>query len=272
MRCGLIGHPVAHSFSPEIHRRFGRQTGIALEYELIDAPPAEFADRVRGFFAAGGRGLNVSLPHKAAALGLADEAGREARRSGVANTLTRLAGGRLRADNTDGTGFVRALTRNLGFDPAERQVLIVGAGGAAAGIIPALLEANAKAIALANRTASRAQGLAKRLADRRVGAVRLRALSTTGAFALVINATSASLQDQRPALPETVIGTNTLACDLLPAEHATPFMAWAASLGARTADGGGMLIEQAAESFSLWHHVRPDAIREPSAEKHARIK
>ncbi len=257
-RCGLIGHPVAHSRSPDIHRAFARQTGIAVDYVSIDAAAGEFADRVHDFFAAGGHGLNVTLPHKAAALGLADEIGDEARQSGVANVLSRLPDGCLRADNVDGIGLVRDLTQNLGFDLADRRILIVGAGGAAAGIIPSLLAAGPREIAITNRTQARAERLARRCADRRLTAISPSGPSGSRPFDLAINATSASLRGDRPALPDNAIGAATLAYDLVYADRATPFMAWAGSLGARTADGGGMLVEQAAESFFLWHHVRPD--------------
>jgi shikimate dehydrogenase len=137
-------------------------------------------------------------------------------------------------------------------------VLIVGAGGAAAGIAPALLDANVREIIIINRTATRAKELVARFEDQRFAAASPDALSHSNAFDLVINATSASLQGKRPNLPDEVIGTETLAYDLVYAKHATPFMDWAASLGVRTADGWGMLVEQAAESFFLWHGIRPD--------------
>ncbi len=258
VRCGLIGHPVAHSRSPEIHHAFAEQAGIALNYVLIDAAPNEFAAHVREFFTAGGRGLNVTLPHKAAAFDLADEVGRETRRSGVANVLTRLPDGRLRADNTDGIGLARDLTNNLGLDLTDRRVLIAGAGGAVAGIIPALLGAGVCAIVIHNRTPERAERLIRRFHDSHLTAASTASLSRSDAFDLVINATSASLAGERPNLPKAIIESETLAYDLVYAEHATPFMNWAATLGARTTDGWGMLIEQAAESFHLWHGIRPD--------------
>lgn len=258
VRCGLIGHPVAHSRSPEIHRAFAEQIGITLDYILIDAVPEEFANRVREFFAEDGLGLNVTLPHKAAALALADEAGDEARRAGVANVLMRLPDGRMRANDTDGIGFVRDLASNLGFELADRRVLIAGAGGAAAGIVPALLDAGVKEIVVVNRTSERAEELVARFADRRLTSAMPDSLLDADAFDLVINATSASLRNERPELPKTVVGPRTFAYDLVYADRATPFVEWAAALGARTADGWGMLVEQAAESFFLWHGIRPD--------------
>ncbi|MGH8427692.1 MAG: shikimate dehydrogenase [Gammaproteobacteria bacterium] len=259
VRCGLIGHPVAHSRSAEIHRAFAEENGIALDYMLLDVTPDEFATQVREFFATGGRGLNVTLPHKAAALALADEAGAEALRAGVANVLTQLPGGKLRADNTDGIGLARDLTRNLGFDLVDRRVLISGAGGAASGIVPALLDAGVHEIIITNRTAVCAQELAARLHDKRLSAASLAALSHSDVFDLVINATSASLEGERPNLPNTTVGPATLAYDLVYTDRATPFMNWASALGARTADGWGMLVEQAAVSFFIWHKIRPDS-------------
>jgi len=256
-RCGVIGHPVGHSRSPEIHRAFAEQSDIALEYELIDAAPDAFAARVRKFFAGAGKGLNVTVPHKAAAFELADEADGDARRSGAANTLTRLANGRIRADNTDGTGLVHDLIQNRGFPLTDRRILVVGAGGAAAGIIPALLDAAPSELALCNRTPARAETLARHLDDRRLNLLQSRAPDDIRSYDLVINATSASLRDERPDLPSTTIGSETLAYDLVYSGRPTPFMKWASDLGANSADGWGMLVEQAAESFCLWHGIRP---------------
>lgn len=257
-RCGVIGHPISHSRSPRIHRAFAEQIRLALDYVLIDAPPEKFATRVKAFFTRGGHGLNVTLPHKAAAFELADQAGKDARQAGVANVLTRLSDGRLRADNVDGTGLVRDLACNLHSPLADRRILIVGAGGAAAGIMPALLDAGVSEAIITNCTRGRADALAQRLDKPRLVAISLDSLPDWNAFDLVINATSASLQGKRPTLPEAIIGKHTLAYDLVYADRATPFMEWADSLGARTADGRGMLIEQAADSFRIWHGTRPD--------------
>ncbi len=237
---------------------FARQTGVALEYVLIDATPNEFANEARDFFAVGGVGLNVTVPHKSAALQLADEAGPEATRSGVANTLTRFDDGRIRADNTDGAGFVRDLIQNRGFALTDRRILVVGAGGAAAGIIPALLDTAPSELAVFNRTAARAEALAEHLDDRRIFLMQNRAPDDIRSYDLVINATSASLRGERPDLPSAVIGPETLAYDLVYSDQPTPFMQWAAEFGAASADGWGMLVEQAAESFRLWHGHRPD--------------
>lgn len=256
LRCGVIGHPVAHSRSPEIQHAFAAQYGIPFDFELIDAVPAQFARRARGFFAEGGGGLNVTLPHKAAALALADEADAAARAAGAANVLTRLPGGRLRASNTDGAGFLRDLESNRGFDPAGARVLLLGAGGAAAGLAPALLAADVAALVVHNRTPERARALVERLADPRAGV--LSESVRAGPFDLLVNATSASLSGEAPQMPEFRLAPGALAYDLVYADEPTPFMNRMRSLGARAADGWGVLVEQGAESFRLWHGVRPD--------------
>lgn len=252
-RCGVIGYPLAHSRSPELHRRFAEQCGVAQSYVALATPESDFGHVVRTFFSGGGRGLNVTLPYKARALDLADTAGEQAARAGAANVLTRCADGAIRADNVDGIGFREDLAR-LGFDPSGRRVCVVGAGGAAAGVVVALLDAGTGMVAVLNRSPGRARALIRRLDDPRVVVLPQRA----GAFDLLVNATSASLAGQCPEFPDNVAGQGTLAYDLAYAQEPTPFMQRASRLGARVSDGWGMLVEQAAESFRLWHGVRPD--------------
>lgn len=255
VRTGLIGWPVAHSRSPGIHRLFAAQVGLEVEYRLITAQADDFAPEVRAFFAAAGRGLNVTLPHKAAALALAAEAGAAAARAGVANVLRIVAGERLRADNVDGLGLVRDLERR-GFEPRGTRGLVLGAGGAAAGIVPALMDAGMADITLLNRSPGRARALVER-----IGASGIRALPCSacrGPYSLVVNATSASLAGECPDFPPAAMGgASTLAYDLVYADSPTPFLRRAAALGAQSVDGWGMLVEQAAESFFLWHGIRP---------------
>ncbi len=254
VRTGLIGCPVAHSRSPGIHRVFAAQLGLEVEYRLIEARAGDFGSEVRAFFAASGRGLNVTLPYKAAALALAAEAGVAAGRCGVANVL-RIVSGRLRADNVDGLGLVRDLAR-LGFDLRGARGLILGAGGAAAGIVPALMEAGMDEITLLNRTPARARALARRLGIERVRALPRSACR--GPYQLVVNATSASLAGECPDFPPGAMDrASTLAYDLVYADSPSPFLRRASALGAQAVDGWGMLLEQAAESFFLWHGVRP---------------
>jgi len=252
-RCGVIGYPLTHTRSPELHQAFAAQSGIALDYVVLSVEPEDFERVVAGFFDAGGRGLNVTLPYKANALALAGEAGEMAVRAGAANVLTRLDDGRLRADNVDGVGFLRDLKR-LVFDPRGARVCILGAGGAAAGVACALLDADAAEVALLNRHAERAGKLVARLNDPRVHVH----VTQTAGFDLLVNATSASLTGECPDFPDTLAGPAVLAYDLVYAETPTPFMQLATEHGARVSDGWGMLVEQAAESFRLWHGLRAD--------------
>jgi shikimate dehydrogenase len=232
---------------------------------------------VRDFFAHGGRGLNVTVPHKQAALRLADSLTARAQRAGAVNTLARGADGKLLGDNTDGAGLVRDLTVNLGCKLRGARVLLLGAGGAARGILAPLLEAGVAGVVIRNRHARRAQQLASEFAELgtvvaasgvRAGAGPLpaRPAAATPAgrapdagFDLILNATSASLRDELPSMPADAVGTQTLAYDLAYADHDTVFVRWARQAGAaRAVMGLGMLVEQAAESFLLWRGVRPD--------------
>jgi shikimate dehydrogenase len=258
-RYALVGHPVQHSRSPLIHQLFARQTGQELSYELIDAEPRSFETAVRGFGAAGGRGLNVTVPHKQAAFALANELGEDARRAKAVNTVTFMANGRLRGDNTDGVGFMRDLTRNLGETVAERRIVILGAGGAARGLVGPLLDAGPGALILANRTLARAQALVEEFDDSVLAACTFEELADRDPFDVVINATSASLLGEEPPFPPHCVGAQGLCYDLAYSLRPTPFLEWAAAQGARHAvQGWGMLIEQAAESFFIWRGVRPD--------------
>lgn len=256
----VFGHPVAHSLSPRIHAAFARQAGIALRYEAIDAEPAGFADALAAFAARGGRGANVTLPLKEAALALCAEASERARRAGAVNTLIRLADDRWRGDNTDGSGLVRDLAGRHGLDLRARRVLLLGAGGAARGVAPALLDAGIGELILANRTPERADALADALGDpARVHVRYLDDLAAQGAFDLLVNATSATRGGTLPELPMSLAGVRSVAVDLSYGEAAIPFLAWARAAGCIAAiDGLGMLIEQAADSFALWHGLRPD--------------
>jgi shikimate dehydrogenase len=257
-RYAVIGHPVAHSRSPRIHALFAAQTGQALVYERIDAAPAELAAVVRDFFGRGGRGLNVTLPHKEAACALCGELTPRARRAAAVNTLKALAAGALLGDNTDGAGLVRDLETNLGFAIGGRRLLLLGAGGAVRGVLGPLLERAPAELVIANRTPGRALALAAAFA----GAVPLRGcgLDATGTgFDLIVNGTSASLAGELPALPRGVVQPGTLCYDMAYGREDTVFVRWALAAGAaRAVMGLGMLVEQAAESFLLWRGVRPD--------------
>jgi len=256
-RYGVVGHPVSHSLSPFIDAMFARETGQAMSYRPFDVRPEDFETRVREFFADGGLGLNVTLPHKVAAAELADELTERAAHAASVNTLA-FEDGRLLGDNTDGAGLVRDLCDNLGVVITNRRMLIIGAGGATRGILAPLLGLEPTAVVIANRTPERAAALAAAFADLGV---------TQGAgfediapepFDVIVNATSASLSGDIPPIPAEAIGPDSVCYDLAYGRAASAFVQWATRLGcARAEQGLGMLVEQAAESFRLWRGVRP---------------
>ena len=252
-RYAVFGHPIAHSKSPQIHAAFARQTGQDMTYDAILAPLDGFAESVAQFIASGGRGANVTVPFKEAAFKLARRLSPRARRAGAVNTLSFDADGIL-GDNTDGAGLVADLTRNLHCALAGKRILLLGAGGAARGVIEPLLEQQPAEFVVANRTVSRAQELAE-LFDHGIRAAGFDA--TDAPFDLVINATAASLAGELPPLSPRVFTADTLAYDMMYGRD-TPFLDFARTHGAATADGLGMLVEQAAEAFWLWRGVRPD--------------
>jgi len=257
----VFGHPVSHSLSPRIHAAFARQAGIALDYRAIESSAGEFSQVLETFAAGGGRGANVTLPLKEVACALCSHVSDRARRAGAVNTLTR-NDGQWHGDNTDGLGLVRDLTGRLALDLRGRRALLLGAGGSARGVAPALLDAGISELIIANRTAERADALADALGDPERAHTRYwDDLQTQGDFALIINATSASRGDDdgKLALPFQLSTPRTLAVDLNYGEAAIPFLAWARAAGCRdVVDGLGMLVEQAAASFEIWHGTRPD--------------
>lgn len=259
-RYAVFGHPIAHSLSPRLHALFAAQTGRALAYVTLDATPAAFTSAMREFFAGGASGANVTLPHKSAACALADVHTPTAHRLGVANVLTLLPDGRLEADSNDGAGMLADLSGRCGVDPRNREVLLLGAGGAARAAAFALLDAGVARLTIANRTEARARRLEEVLAaPRRVRVLAWDQLAAAGAFALVINATSAGVQRAELALPASLISAQTFAYDLSYGPAAQPFVAWAHAAGCGAAsDGLGMLVATAAASFLRWHGVQPD--------------
>lgn len=255
----VFGTPIAHSLSPRIHAAFARQVGIDLDYVAIEAGVADFATALDGFVARGGVGANITLPLKRRAAELAETLGERAARIGVANTLVRTATG-WHGDNTDGIGLVRDLTMRQGLDLRARRTLLLGAGGGARGIAPALLDAGIGELTIVNRSPERADALADALGEPgRVHPRYLADLAALGEFDLIVNATSAARGGELPVLPRALVGRRTAAIDLSYGEAAIPFLAWARANGCHDAvDGLGMLVEQAAESFALWHGVRPE--------------
>lgn len=260
-RYAVFGHPIAHSLSPRLHALFAAQTGLALAYVTLDATPAAFASAAREFFAGGASGANVTLPHKSAAFALADVHTPTAQRLGVANVLTLLPDGRLEADSNDGAGMLADLGASLDIGLAGREVLLLGAGGAARAAAFALLDAGVARLGIANRTAARAQRLAQLLdAPQRVRVLPWGQLASAGAFDLIINATSAGVQRAELALPASLVTPQTFVYDLSYGPAAQPFAAWARAAGCHAAsDGLGMLVATAAASFRRWHGVQPDA-------------
>ncbi|MDZ7857183.1 shikimate dehydrogenase [Sphaerotilus sp.] len=260
-RYAVIGHPVEHSRSPDIQARFAAQTGQSIDYTRRLSPLDGFTATVRQFAADGAHGCNVTVPFKFEAWQLAPRRTPRAQRAEAANTLRFDAGGWW-CDNTDGIGLVRDITVNAGVALAGRRVLLIGAGGAAAGVLGPLIEAGPSALVVANRTADKAQALVDRHADlARDHGVALSAapLDAPGtAFDLVLNGTASSLAGAGVPVPASVLRVGGLAVDMMYGAGARPFLDWAAQHGATGRDGLGMLVEQAAESFFAWRGVRPD--------------
>ncbi|RDS81474.1 shikimate dehydrogenase [Dyella psychrodurans] len=257
----VFGHPIAHSLSPRIHQAFAQQFGIALEYRTIDAAPSVFADAVRHFFSEEqGRGANVTLPHKSSAFALADERTEAAARAGTANVLTRLADGRLAAHNTDGAALVRDLTDRHRLDLRGHDTLLLGAGGAARAVAWSLFEAGVQTLTIVNRSPEAADALADAIGEpARVHTRYWEDLGNIGSFDLIVNATSAGTLGQALTLPLSLVGSRAVCYDLGYGASAFGFLAWARATGALHAyDGLGMLVEQAADAFQLWHGKRPD--------------
>lgn len=253
----VFGHPIAHSKSPFIHREFARQTGIAHSYGQICAPLDAFPQTLRAFFAATGRGANVTLPFKQQAWSLADALSERARLSGAVNTLHKRSDGSLFGDNTDGIGLLSDLQRLEMIQPGDR-ILLVGAGGAARGVIQPLLAAGCSLVVV-NRTASRAEELAQQFSHcGEIEAVNFARLSAQ-AFDLIINATSSGVAGDIPPLPATLIERGVRCYDMFYQPGLTPFLLWCQQKGADVvADGTGMLVGQAAHAFHLWHGVMPE--------------
>ena len=257
-RYAVIGHPVAHSRSPWIHTQFALDTGEDIEYLRIEAPPEGFERAVNAFRANGGRGLNVTLPFKEQACRYGNTLSERARAARAVNTL-KFDGAKAYGDNTDGAGLIRDLVVNLAFAIAGARVLLLGAGGAARGVVAPLLQAGPARLAIANRTSAKARALAAEFAPVG-GGTRVVALTfemlREDAFDLVINATSAGLAGEALELPASLFRRGVLAYDMVYGRD-TPFLAQARAAGAAAHDGAGMLVEQAAESFLLWRGVRP---------------
>jgi len=250
----VFGNPIAHSKSPLIHTRFALQTGQDMRYEAILAPADDFAGAVASFVAAGGRGANVTVPFKEEAHRLANRLTPRAERAGAVNTLIFDASGAV-GDNTDGAGLLTDIQNNLGYPLAGKRILLLGAGGAARGVIGPLLDARPATLIIANRTADKARQLAASFGQHLLGCGYD---ELEGSFDIVINATSASLAGESLPLPLGAFAAHSLAYDMMYGRD-TPFLTLARGRGAaRCADGLGMLVEQAAEAFFVWRGIRPE--------------
>lgn len=258
-RYALFGHPVGHSWSPFIHGLFARQFDHVADYKLRDVTPEAFRHELISFFVEGGSGANVTLPHKPAAAEVVNELSARAERARAVNTIVRRSATELYGDNTDGVGLVTDLVRNLGLTVSGARVLVLGAGGAVRGVLAPLLEQEPREVRVANRTPERAERLRDEFSD--LGEISASSFDAVEErpWDIIVNATAASLSGEMPALPPGAVGPDTVCYDMAYGRSETAFMAWARERGSRrTCKGWGMLVEQAAESYLLWHGVRPE--------------
>ena len=256
-RYAVVGNPIGHSKSPSIHQMFAQQTGQQLEYVAKLVALDNFSVDIKRFFAEHGCGLNVTVPFKQQAWDIANQLSDSARLAGAVNTLW-LKDGEIQGDNTDGIGLVRDLMSNNGYQLADKNILILGAGGAVRGVLQPIIAQRPSSITIANRTMSKALQLATIFADiYSLECCEYSALD--GPYDLIINGTSASLSNQLPPLPDQVVGPDSYLYDMMYGSEVTVFNQWGNGLGAKSCiDGLGMLVEQAAESFSLWRGVKPE--------------
>jgi len=258
-RYTVIGQPIAHSVSPDIHHVFGELTQRKIAYSRTEATEDNFAEVVRAWKNEGGLGCNVTMPFKGLAMDVVDRIKPCARRAGALNTIFMHKDGSLVGYNTDGSGLMADLKNTLRFDVSGKRVLIIGAGGATRGVLGPLCDAGPGAVVVANRTVSKANALVDLFGkEAPVSAVSLEELSNEAAFDCVINATSSSLLGEALQLPDGLFADNALAYDMAYNNDGTPFMSWAREQGVtRVVDGFGMLVEQAADAFLIWQGVRP---------------
>ena len=254
----VMGNPIAHSKSPSIHTLFAEQTKQSILYTAIYVDIEGFTQAVGNFSAAGGKGLNITVPFKQEAWELVTSRSERAERAGAVNTI-KIEDGRLFGDNTDGVGLVNDLMINNNIELKGKNILLMGAGGAARGVLVPLLKQNPSSLFIANRTPDKAKDLAEDFAD--AGNVKGGGYDAIAdlKFDVVINATAASLQGDLPPLPDSLLNENASCYDMMYGAKPTPFMTWAKEHKAtKVLDGLGMLVEQAAESFYIWRNVRPE--------------
>ncbi len=254
----VMGNPIKHSKSPQIHSLFAAQTQQSINYTAIQVDVGGFKQAVGNFAAHKGKGLNITVPFKEEAWALVDERSERAERAGAINTIKFLENGTLYGDNTDGMGLVNDLKNNYKLNLNQQRVLLMGAGGAARGVLAPLLNEKPTTLVVVNRTQSKAKELADHFSD--LGSIKGCGYDNLVGqqFDIIINATAASLHGKLPPLPEQLVTTTGCCYDMMYGRQ-TPFMQWAEQQGVQTiADGLGMLVEQAAESFYVWRNVRPD--------------
>lgn len=252
----VIGHPITHSKSPFLHTVFAAQTEQSISYRAILAPLDQFEATLRQFIEEGGRGANITLPFKIDAFDLCNELTPRAQAAGAVNTLS-FEQDQIIGDNTDGFGLVRDIINNSDVILENKRILLVGAGGAARGAVLPLLETHPAELTIANRSSEKAFQLANEF--KRYGKIRYSELATLSSqYDVIINATSSSIEAQRPDIPDIVFKPGTLAYDMMYGPLPTPFMQHASQHQARVRNGWGMLVEQAAEAFYVWRGVRPD--------------
>ncbi len=255
----VFGNPIRHSRSPTIHQLFAGQFGQAIQYRAVRVDPDDFDRAATAFFDSGGKGLNVTMPFKRDAFNFAQRLSERARRAGAVNTLTRSDDGEIEGDNTDGIGLVRDMVANLGWQLQGRRVLLLGAGGAVRGVLEPILRERPLELLLVNRTAQRARQLAAEFSD--IGELHGGGMELVGErqFDLIINGTSAGLSDETPQLPSSVLTEHSCCYDMLYGPKPTAFTRWATHHAVwAVSDGLGMLVEQAAQSFYIWRHLRPE--------------
>lgn len=251
----VIGNPIEHSLSPQIHQLFAIQAGINLEYSKTLGEAGGFSQAVQHFMASGGKGLNVTVPFKLEAFDLCDQVSDRAKLAGAVNTIW-FADRKIQGDVTDGEGLVRDIEHNQGVSLVDKRVLVIGAGGAVRGVLQPLLEASPAELLICNRTRGKAMELAKLFAAfGPIREVEMKSLADQG-FDVVINGTAASLGNALPAVPSSIFSQGAFVYDMMYARQPTAFMKWALDHGAtRAVDGLGMLVEQAAAGFTIWHGV-----------------
>lgn len=256
-RYAVMGNPIAHSKSPRIHSLFAEQTGEALSYEAIRVDEGQFAEAVTAFRNAGGRGLNITVPFKGEAWQLSTRRSERAERAHAVNTLV-LGQNEIFGENTDGVGLIHDLRDNLDVELAGRSVLILGAGGAVRGVLTPLLAERPRRVVIANRTVAKAIELAELFADEGLTGCGYDSVGDAP-FDIIINGTAAGLSGEVPPIPATTVNRESVCYDMFYGSEPTPFLRWGAAHGVeRTHDGLGMLVEQAAESFTIWRGIRPE--------------